>query len=139
MTKTTTLPITQALKNPAVSILPADTTVAKTVYTVGANDAVVKAIAITSTDSAAMKVQFILYDGVNSFVIGTVPVAALSGTDGIALAVDGLWSTYLPWLQFDQNNKRVLPLANGMVLKARVLTTVTAAKEIDIALVVEEF
>lgn len=145
MTKSSTLNVTQNLKNPSAQILPADTTTAKqlaigaSAYSAGANDAVLKSLCITSTDSAAQNVQIILNDGTNDRILGTVPVPANSGTNGVAAAVDALASGMLPGLPLDQNGKRQLPLQGGFILKVKSLATVTAAKNIDVTAVIEEY
>lgn len=139
MAKQTSLFLTQTLKNPAASLANADGTTAKTLYTVATNDAVMKSLCITSTDSAARNVQVVLNDGSTSRVLGTVPVPALSGTDGTQPAVDAFSSSWLPGLPIDQNGKRYLPLASGQVVKVGAVVAVTAAKTIDCIAAVEEY
>jgi hypothetical protein len=139
MPKTITLPATQNIKNPTVSILPADGTAFKAIYAAGANDAVVKSLMLNSTDTAAQNVQLAYNNGSADFILGTVPVPALSGTNGVAPSVDALSRTWLPGLPYDQNGKSVLPLQAGYILKARSLVAITAAKQIDVTTVVEEY
>lgn len=139
MAKSTSLNVTQNIANPGVTILPADTTSFKALHTAGANDDVIKSLMITSTDSAAMNVQLAINNGSSDFVIGTVAVPANSGTNGTAAAVDALASAVMPGLPLDQNGKRVLPLKGTYILKARVLVTVTTAKQVDLCAVVEQY
>lgn len=139
MAKSSTLNVTQNIKNPGVSIANADGTTAKTLYTADADDAVVKAILLTSTDTAAQNVQIILNDGTTDRVLGTVPVAANAGTNGTVVGVDGLSGTWLPGLPLDQQGKRVLALAANQVLKVKSVAAVTATKTIDAVAVVEEY
>lgn len=133
------VPTTQNLKFAGYSILPADTTTYKTLYTAGANDAVVKSVMCASTDTAARNVVLVYYDGTNNFILGTVLVPLNSGNTGAAAAVDLLSSTLLPGLPFDQNGKRILPMQAGHILKVGVLVAVTAAKQIDCTALVEEY
>lgn len=139
MAKQSSLYLTQTLKNPAASLANADGTTAKTLYTVGANDAVMKSLTVTSTDTSNRAIQVILNDGVTSRVLGTVSVTALAGTDGTVAAVDLFSSTWLPGLPIDQNGKRYLPLAFGQVVKIAAVVAVTAAKTVDCIACVEEY
>lgn len=139
MAKSQNLNITQEINTAAAQILTADTTTKKTLYTASADDAVVKSLMATSNDTAAMNIALYVNDGTLDRWIGTVNVPTLSGTNGTAPAVDLLSGTAMPGLTFDQNGKRVLPMKNGHILKAAVLVTVTAAKEVNIFGVVEEY
>ena len=139
MAKSTALNVTQNVANPCVTILPADATAFKTVHTAGVNDDIVKSLMIASTDTAAMNVQLAINTGAADFILGTVNVPIASGTNGTAASVDALASSMLPGLPLDQSGKRVLPLKAGYVLKARVLVAVTAAKQVDISSVVEQY
>jgi hypothetical protein len=139
MAKSTSLNVTQNIKNPCVSILPADTTTLKTLYTAGANDAVVKAINISSTDTTARNVGLYINNGVSDFLIGVVNVPITAGDTGAVASVDVLASALIPSLPLDQNGKRVLPMQATYILKVGALVAVTAAKEIDVTCVAEEY
>lgn len=139
MAKQSNLYITRTIKTPGVSIANADGTTAKTLYTAGADDAVMKSLMITSDDSAAQNVQVILNDGSTDRVLGTVPVPANAGTNGTIVAVDAFSATMLPGLPVDQNGKRVLPLQATHVVKLKSVAAVTAAKTISGVAVVEEY
>jgi hypothetical protein len=139
MAKQTNLYITDTIKTPGVSFANADSTTAKTLYTAGADDAVVKAIMATSTDGTARNLKLIVNDGSTDRCIGTVNIPLNAGTTGSAAAVDLLASTLLPGLQLDQQGKSVLPLQAGHVLKIAPLIAVTAAAVIDVVAVVEEY
>jgi hypothetical protein len=124
-----------------VTIVPADTTAWKTVYTAPANDAVIKALACVSDDTAAKNVRI----GIDVAGAGTVrqiatvniPIAA--GTNGIANAIDLLNASACPFLPVDRNGKRILPLRAGDVLKVAALGTVTTAKTITVTALAEEY
>lgn len=139
MAKSSTLNVTQNIKTPGVSLQNADGTTAKTLYTSGANDSVVKSLMISSDDSAVQNVQVIVNDGTIDRVIGTVNVPASAGTNGTVAAVDALAAAMLPGLPVDQNGKRVLPLQATFVLKLKSLVAVTAAKTVAGVAVVEEY
>ena len=91
----------------------------KTIYTSNTNDAVVKSLNISSTDTAARVVTFWLTDPTgNNYILGAVSIPASSGTNGTAATVDALGGTLMPSLPYDANGKRVLPLKAGYKLSA---------------------
>lgn len=141
MTKSTSLNIPQDIKSPGASFVNADGTAWKTVYTADADGVLIKMLGATSTDTAAQNIQLgISTDaGVTTRVLGTVPVAANSGTNGVAAAVDLLASSLIPQLSIDSNGKAYLQLQGSALLQAKSLVAVTAAKTVDIVAGVEEY
>jgi hypothetical protein len=139
MAKSNRLNFTQTLKLSAAVIAPADTTTAKTVFTAGSDDAVVKALNVASTDTAARVLSLFVNDGSSDILIGRVNIPANSGNNGTAAAIDLLGGTLLPSLPYDANGKRVLPLPAGYILKAGTTTTVTAAQSITVTAMAEDY
>jgi len=139
MAKSTNLNFTQTLKLSAAVIAPADTTTAKTVFTAGTDDAVVKAINVASTDTAARVLSLFVNDGSNDILIGRVNIPANSGNNGTAATVDLLGGTLMPSLPYDSNGKRVLPLPAGYILKAGTTTTVTSAQSMTVTAMAEDY
>jgi hypothetical protein len=145
MAKTTSLYVTQTIKTPNRQITAGDTTTALQLqiggvaYAVGADQAVLKSLMLTSTDSAACNIQIRINDGTNERCIGTVPVVALAGTTGAFAAVDALNPDWLPGLIVDKNGKYVLPLGASSIIKIAAVATLTAAKVVDAVAVVEEY
>lgn len=139
MAKTNTIPVTQNIKTVGGTFVNADSTTAKTLYTAGANDAVVKCINLASNDTSTVNVQLLVNDGTADRLIGTVAVATLSGTNGSAASVDALTGSLLPSLPYDANGKRVLPLQAGHILKWAPVAAVTAAKTVTAFVVAEEY
>jgi hypothetical protein len=139
MAKSTNLNVTQNIKTPGASFVNADGTGNKTLVTAGANDSVVKSIMATSNDTATVNLKIVVNDGVTDRIIGAVAVPASSGTNGTVAAVDLLQSALLPGLPLDQNGKRVLPLQGTYTLKVAPLVAVTAAKQVDVVAVVEDY
>ena len=139
MAKSTAFNVTQNIRFATGQILPADTTTKKTIYTAGVDDAVLKTLHCTSTDTAAMNVQLWVNDGAADRLVGTINVPANSGNNGTAPSVDMLSGTAIPGLGFDQNGKRILMLKAGALVKVAVLVTVTAAKQIDFFGAAEEY
>lgn len=139
MAKSTNLNFTQAIANPVKVINNANGTTPVTVYTGSTNDAVIKSIIATSTDTSAVNLQLFVDDGTTVCLLGTVRIPAASGTDGATGTVDILNSSLLPGLPVDMNNRRVLPIKAGYILKAAPLVAVTATKEVDLFTVSEEY
>ena len=139
MAKSTNLNFTQSIKLSAAVITPTETTTAQTVFTAGSNDAVVKAINVASTDTAARVLSLFVNDGVSDILIGRVNIPANSGNNGTAATVDLLGGTLMPSLPYDANGKRILPLPAGYVLKAGTTTTVTSAQSITVTAISEDY
>ena len=99
----------------------------------------VKSITVTTTDTSAVNLKVAINDGTTDFLLGTVRVALASGTDGAVATVDILGSSLLPGLPRDLNNRTILPLKNGYILKVGCLATMTAAKQTDVLAVIEEY
>ena len=139
MAKSTNLNFTQTIKLSAAVITPTETTTAQTVFTAGSNDAVVKAINVASTDTAARVLSLFVNDGSSDILIGRVNIPANSGNNGTAAAIDLLGGTLLPSLPYDANGKRILPLPAGYILKAGTTTTVTSAQSITVTAMAEDY
>ncbi len=139
MAKQTNLYITSEINGFGLIIENGDGTGYQTLYTASAEDAIVKSLMATSSDTAAMNVVLAVNDGVADHIIGTVNVPIAAGTNGSTAAVDLLSASMLPGLPVDQYGKRILPMKNGHILKAAVLVAVTAAKAINIYGIAEEY
>lgn len=139
MAKSTNLNFTQDVKTPCVALTSANTTVAATLYTAGADDAVVKSLVVSTNDSTAVNLVVSINNGTSDFVLGTVNIPINSGYTGAIASVDILGSTLLPGLPRDINNRPVIQLQAGYVLKVGCLATMTAAKVCNVIAQVEEY
>lgn len=140
MSKQTQLFITQKVRSPQAQILQADGAALKLLYTASADDAIVKALTVTSTDSVSRVVQVVIEDAAgNQRILGAVNVPVGSGTNGTAAAVDLLNAVMMPGLPMDQNGKRVLPLEAGYKVKVKSIAAITAATNLDFNATVEEY
>jgi hypothetical protein len=139
MAKSTNLNFTQEINLVGKRLTSTDTTTFVTLYTASTDDAVVKSLTVTTTDTAAVNLKIAINDGTTDFLLGTVRVALASGTDGAVASVDVLGSSLLPGLPRDLNSRSILPLKNGHILKVGCLATMTAAKQTDILAIVEEY
>jgi hypothetical protein len=139
MAKSTSLNFTQNLKIGQATVVNADSTGVKTVYTGGTNDSVVKALQVVSDDTSARVVNVYVNNGSTDFLLGSVSVAASSGTNGTAAAIDLLGGTLMPGLPYDSNGKRVLPLPVNYVLKVSSQTAVTSGKTLTFTALIEDY
>lgn len=113
----------------------------KTLYTASANDAVVKAISVASTDTTARIMTLWQQDAGSTVLnyIGAINIPASSGTgSGTTAAVDLLGGTLLPGLPYDSNGKRVIPLKTGTALMVSV-PAVAATFAISVSAMIEEY
>jgi hypothetical protein len=112
------------------TIVPADTTTAVDIYNNSAGTSAVRieALTICSDDTATMNVQFLRNASAVAYLIGTVRVATLSGTDGAAARINALTTigTTAP------DMIPVIEVPAGEKLQAKVLVAVTAAKTVTI-------
>jgi hypothetical protein len=111
----------------------------KVLYTASVDDSVVKAINVSSLDSAARVMSLWLVGADNqSRLIGAVNIPANSGNTGAIVTVDLLGGTLLPSLPYDANGKRVIPLKAGQKLALSV-PGVTVGAQIIASAFVEEY
>jgi len=110
-----------AIFNPAIQILPADTTDLKTLITAGANGALIKEIYITTDDTSDVDVELYLNNGTTDFLMCSYKIPTLSGKSG-NLSVKLLSVT----------NRNEIRLQSTYTLKIKAVATITAAKVVDI-------
>lgn len=137
MAKSTALNFTQEIEVKGLQLTSANTTTAATLYSVATNDAVVKSLTATSDDTSAVNLRVFINDGTTDFLLDTVRVATLAGTDGAAANVDIL--NDIAGLPRDLNSRPVLLLRNGHTLKVGALATITAAKTVNVVAQIEEY
>lgn len=138
MPKTYTCPFTQNV-NPQVPqvFTNADGTNVKTCYTAGSDDSVIKAIIVTSSDSAARDIQFYLSDGTTNFQLRRVAIPASAGNSTSVNPVDVL--SGLVGLPFDEHGNRVLRLRRGFQLRANMVAAVSSGTEVDVIVLGEDY
>jgi hypothetical protein len=127
------------VRNPAIRIQNADGTTFKSLAIAPPGDgARVKALHITSDDTADQVLQFAVTIGGVDYVLGEISVPDGSGTNSTDNAVNGLNATKMPALQTD-GIAYWLDLATGSDLKVRSKTAVTAGKTINVFTEVGDF
>lgn len=132
MAVTSTPVFPQTILSPVVQILPADTTSLKTIYTAGSNGGVVMAILVGSTDTSSKDIQFYLTIGGTDYLLSTLAIAANSGFTNSVPMISVFASTQFANMLVDVNGNKALYMTAAAVLKVKALTTVTAAKAINI-------
>lgn len=112
------------------TIVAADTTTLVDIYDNSAGTASVRveALNICSDDTATMNVQFLRNASDVAYLIGTVRVATLSGTDGGADRINALLKVGV----VAPDMIPVIEIPAGEKLQAKVLVAVTAAKTVTI-------
>lgn len=138
MPKTFTCPFTQNI-NPQVPqvFANADGTNVKTIFTAGADDSVIKAIIITSTDTAARDIQLHISDGTTNFQLRRLSIPASAGNSATVSPVDAL--SGIIGLPFDEHGNRVLRLRRGFQLRANMPVAVSSGTEVDVIVLGEDY
>lgn len=131
MAKNDILYIPKSYTSFAATILPADTTSLKTLYTFPSDDCNVLMLSAVTDDTAANDLIFYINTNSTDYRIGHVDLPATSGTDGTTNAVNCLNATNLPFLLYDDTGlNKYIPGKAGDVLKVAAKATVTSAKTI---------
>ena len=140
MSKSTNLNFAQNINSAGVAYSNSDSAATlKTLYTASANDAVVKAINVISTDTSARVFDLVINDGSADYWIASVSIPATAGTTGAIATVDMLGGTLMPSLPFDSTGKRILPMKATHLLKVRNVAQLTSGKVVNFWCVVEEY
>jgi hypothetical protein len=139
MSGTATPIFPQTIKNYVAQILPADASGKKALVTGATNGTKIEAITVASTDTSARDLQLVLTISSVDYILATVSIPANSGNTNALPAVDILRHAQWTGLSYDSNGNKILYVANGSVLNVKTLTTVTAAKEIDVLAIGGDF
>jgi hypothetical protein len=140
MPVTATPVFVQTPKNYKVQILPADASNLKTIATGGANGTKIVGLMVTSSDTAARDVTWGITTSAVFFPLGTVTIPITSGQVNSAAAVNLMDLTKTPGLPLDGDGNPFVFLSSASdTLQIKALTTVTAAKEIDITAIGGDF
>lgn len=118
-------------RTPAISIVNADGTVFKTVFTAGSLGSRIDTLIATNSDAAnASVVQLALQKSGVDYVLGEIAVPIGSGTNGSAKSVALLNSTDIPGLGYTESGS--IFLEQGVSLRARVKTAVSGSNSVQI-------
>lgn len=152
MAKTTTNPFTQTIRNPAATLVNADSFIAanggtsptniKELLTAGSEGSIIKSLTIASDDSSARTVSFYLSTngGTTDYLLFSVPVAATAGVNGTTINVDVLSNAFVQGLQIDQSGRPIIALAaNAKIYMGVITAAVTAGRTLHVVASVEDF
>lgn len=107
-----------------VDIINADGTTKNTIYTAGTDGGVIKHINVVSDDTATVEMQVFVNDGTTSYLIGTVDITTLAGTDGSEPAVDLCDANLIPLLA------EPLYIPSGYTIEVAPKAAVTSTKTV---------
>jgi hypothetical protein len=111
-----------------VTIVNADGTAFKTLWTAPVNGSKITSISATSDDTATKDMQLWMSKGGVDFLLGTKTIAITAGFVTGTPAFNWFDGVQIPGLPVDADGQRYLFLENGCVLKAKLTVAATAAK-----------
>lgn len=114
------------------TIVNADGTTAKTVFTAGSNGSKLELLTVSSTDTSDRDINIFVTRAATNYLISTVKIPLSSGNTNALPAIDIMKSVQIPALTFDANGNKYLYLKSGDTLTVATTTTVTAAKTVTI-------
>ena len=117
--------------NAGVTIVNADSTNLKTIYTAGANGGRIDGILVCSNDTAAVNLAFYINDGAADLYIGNVNIPIGSGYTTV-VKVDALATLKPAYQSFVQ-------LHAAYILKCNAVAAVTAAKTVTVVAIGGDF
>lgn len=149
MMATSNLPIyPKTIDGGDVTIVTADASNLKTVYTAPTDGARITSIAVTSDETANARIlSFYVNKGSSDRLIGSINIPANSGFNGSAPTIYPLKSTMFGYqttgmclgLSCDANGNPYIQLKNGEILKVKSTTTLASGKTITIAVEAASF
>ena len=120
-----------SIKSALAQILPADVSNLVVLWTPPALGSKITALGVSSTDTAARDIALYITKSAVDYLLFTVAIPVTAGFTNAIPAVDLLASAMGPWVRTDADGAKYLMLESGAVLKAKALTTVTAAKALQ--------
>jgi len=139
MPTSNTVQVTTAVNNNATTILPADTTTLKDLFTAGTGGSLVKSIGACSNDTATVELGLFWYNGSTAYQIGHVTIPAASGATVGSKTVTVLDKFSCPATKVDNSGNTILQLLAGHKLQVGVNATVTTAKTVTVFAQGEDF
>lgn len=113
-----------------ITIVNADSTNKKTLYTAGANGSRIENVSVTNTDTAGYTLNIYITQGGTDYLLGTVSLPLSAGNTTAAPTFNLLTNSNFAVLCKDANGNSYLYLSSGSTLKAAVTVAVTAAKTV---------
>ena len=122
----------QVIRNWGAQILNATASLLVNLATGGANGTKIESIMVSSTDTSSRDLAFTMSSGATVIYLTTVNIPITAGNTNAIPSVDILRNAQIPGLAYDSNGNKYLYLANGWTLQINTLTTVTAAKAVQV-------
>jgi hypothetical protein len=122
-----------------VNVVNADGTAQKTVVTAGSSGTKVVSLTATSNDTGAKVFQVAIVRSATTYILGTVSVPTLAGTDGSTPSVNILGNSLLPGLPIDNDGQSYIFIKSGDTLVVQATTAVTATKTVTFTSVYGDF
>lgn len=129
----------QTVNTKGQSFVNADGTTVKDVFVAGAAGSILNMLVVQSTDSAARNIKFYYYDGTTAWPIGTVALVINAGNTGAIASVNALAAALIPGLPLDSNGNPYLKLKSGDKIQASMLVAVTAALQVSVTALGEDY
>ena len=129
MAKQTSIYQPKGFNTASLLIENADGTTVQDLIAAGADDSIIKAVCVSSTDTSGRVLDLYLSDGTTDVLIGSFTVPASAGANPAVRPVDLLAAAWLPLIE----GKRVLPLKTGWKLRVAVQVAVTTAKVVAVS------
>ena len=107
------------------------------VHTANAEGSKIKALNVSSSDTAIRYMEIIVNDGVSDFILGTIaiPITAGRSATGAVPSVNVLDSANIVGLEKDIEGNNILCLPPTWILKARMIVAITVAGALTIDIV----
>lgn len=116
----------ETITTDGITLINADGTAAKALSTPGASGRNIRAVSVTSDDTAAVRLTLSILKSAVTYKIGESVIPIGAGTNGTAKAINMLNSVDATWLNPDGS----IDLASGAVLQVAAIAAVTAAKTV---------
>lgn len=127
------------IKSPFARIQNSDASNLVVLWTPGAAGSKIRAIGVSSTDTASRDLALYVTKSGVDYLLGTVSIPLRSGDLNNTPAVDLLnalsgGNPLMPWIRTDADGAKYIELESGAVLKGKALTTITSGKTWDFAM-----
>lgn len=137
MVKQKALYLTKGFNLNGVTFTSTDATSTKALFTAGADDSRITAIAITNTSSSDSDLLLYLNNGTVDYLLGHIDVTANAGFNGMVNQVNGLNTTNLPFLEINNAGVPSLPIKSGWSLRGAMKSTVSGT--VTVTIIAEDF
>ena len=122
-----------------VQIVNADASNQKTLVSAGANGSKIVSVMLSTDDTSSRIIQLSIKRSSTNYILGSVTVATLAGTDGVTPAQPAFDLSLLRGLPVDNDGNPFIFLESGDELDIKSTTTVTSGKTVHAVAVYGDF